>query len=69
MSRTKTTPTPPPKAKKRTNRHTFLLNEDEERVFQRYMEKYRIENQSNFIRKAVMTQIVQRLEEDYPTLF
>ncbi len=59
----------PKKGKKREHRHTFLLNEDEERAFMRYMQKYRVENHSSFIRKVVMTQIIQQFEEDHPTLF
>lgn len=57
------------KKKKRIHRHVFMLNEDEERAFQRYLTKYRVENQSNFIRKVLITNILQRFEEDHPTLF
>ncbi len=65
----KTTPTPARTAKKREHRHTFMLNEDEEKAFERYLKKYRISNRSGLIRKTLMSHIIQRLEEDYPTLF
>jgi hypothetical protein len=58
----RTTPT-------RKNRVSFMLNDDEFRALNRYVEKYKIANQSRFIRETLITSILKRLEEDHPTLF
>lgn len=53
----------------RTHRHVFLLNDEEEKALLRYIAKYRIRNQSKFIRETVVAAIMHQLEEDHPTLF
>ncbi len=53
----------------RKNRVSFMLNDDEFRALNRYVEKYKITNQSRFIRETLITSILKRLEEDHPTLF
>ncbi len=58
-----------PTTSNRTHAHTFLLNDDEEKALQRYIARYRVRNKSRFIREALITTIIRRFEEDYPTLF
>lgn len=53
----------------RAHRHTFMLNEQEERALERYCQRYRISNKSKFIREAVINAILRRFDEDHPTLF
>jgi len=53
----------------RTHRISFLFNEEEMKTFNRHIEKYRIKNQSRFIRETLMTTILKQLEENHPTLF
>ena len=53
----------------RKNRMTFLLNDEEKKAFDRYVRKYRVKNQSSFLRELVMHAIIRQLEEDHPTLF
>ncbi|MBO5849876.1 MAG: hypothetical protein J6S20_04345 [Paludibacteraceae bacterium] len=53
----------------RTHRMTFLLNDEEKKAFDRYVRKYRIKNQSRFLRELVMISVIRQLEEDHPTLF
>lgn len=53
----------------RVHRHTFVLNEQEERALERYCQRYRISNKSKFIREAVINAILRRFDEDHPTLF
>lgn len=53
----------------RKHRMTFLLNDEEKKAFDRYVRKYRIKNQSRFLREVVMLSVIKQLEEDHPTLF
>ena len=47
----------------------FALNKLELAAFNKYCKKYNIVNRSKFIREAVMTAVLKKLELDYPTLF
>ena len=53
----------------RKHRITFLINDDEDKMITRYLEKYKIENKSRWCRETLMRHIFRTLEEDYPTLF
>jgi len=46
-----------------------MLNHREMNVLNAYCEKYKIQNKSKFMREAIMTAILKRLDDDYPTLF
>ena len=46
-----------------------MLNEHEYKVIEKYLKKYKIENKSNLFRTAVMSHVVKRMVDDYPTLF
>jgi hypothetical protein len=53
----------------RTHRQIFTLNDEENKALNRYIEKYRVQNKSKFIREAIMLTIIRKMEEDHPTLF
>lgn len=53
----------------RLHRVSFMLNEHEYKVIERYIKKYKIENKSGFYRSTIVSHVIKRLEEDYPTLF
>ena len=53
----------------RTHRQMFMLNDEEERALNRYIEKYRVRNKSKFIRETSMIAIIRQFENDHPTLF
>lgn len=53
----------------RTHRQVFVLNDEENKVLNRYIAKYKIPNKSKFIRETVMVSIIRKLEEDHPRLF
>lgn len=57
------------KEPKRQHRMTILMSEDEQRIVERYLEKYKITNKSRWLRETVLMFIYQKMEEDYPTLF
>jgi len=53
----------------RNNRTTILFNRREREALNLYCEKYKIGNRSKFMREAIMTEVLKRFDEDYPTLF
>ena len=53
----------------RTHRQIFTLNDEENKALNRYIERYKVQNKSKFIREAVMLTIIRKMEEDHPTLF
>lgn len=48
---------------------SILLNENEQQLIDRYLDKYKITNKSRWLRETVLTFVHKKLEEDYPTLF
>ncbi len=63
--RTKVAPDEP----KRAQRMVCLMSEEEMRIVDRYLRKYRITNKSRWLRETVLMFIYKNMEEDYPTLF
>ncbi|MCL2596058.1 MAG: hypothetical protein FWD66_00020 [Paludibacter sp.] len=53
----------------RTHSHTFMLNDDENRFFMQFLEKYNIENKARFVRQTLICVMLTKTEEDHPTLF
>ena len=53
----------------RNNRTTILFNRREREALNLYCEKYKIGNKSKFMREAIMTEVLKRFDEVYPTLF
>ncbi len=54
---------------KRHLRMVCLLSEEEQRIVDRYLEKYRITNKSRWFRETILMFIYKNMDEDYPTLF
>lgn len=54
---------------KRTHRVAFLLNDEELKAVNRFVERYQVSNTSKFMRETVIRAILKRMEEDHPTLF
>ncbi len=59
------------KGEKLPRKHSIqiLLNEKEKKVLDNYCKKYRISNRSKFIRELVVSEILEQLDKDYPSLF
>ncbi len=53
----------------RVNRKSILFNNRELKAIENYCKKYRINNRSKFMREAIITSILKKFEDDYPTLF
>lgn len=53
----------------RKQKITFMLNEEEYKVINNYLSKYKITNRSRWYRETIISHILRNLEQDYPTLF
>ena len=53
----------------RVYKGTFMLNEEEQKMVDRYLHKYKIANKSRWYRETILSHILKTLEKDYPTLF
>ena len=53
----------------RHQRVVCLVSEEEMRIIDEYLKKYRITNKSNWMRETLLSFIYKNLDEDYPTLF
>lgn len=69
MKKTKPQPATIRKTSTRKNRLNVMLNDDEMRAVNRYIEKYKVKNKSKFIREIIISTILKQFEEDHPTLF
>ena len=55
--------------RRREQRMVCLMSEEEQRIVDRYLEKYKITNKSRWLRETILMFIHKNMEEDYPTLF
>ena len=54
---------------KRINRQTICFNNHELAAINKFCNKYRINNKSKFMREAIITEVLKKFDEDYPSLF
>ncbi len=54
---------------KRSKKKTILLNTHEIQALDKYFKKYKIQNQSKFMRETIMKVVLKRFSDDYPTLW
>jgi len=54
---------------KRIHRKSILFNKREINAINKYCRRYKIKNRSKFMREVIITSILQKLEDDYPSLF
>ena len=54
---------------KRQQRIVCLMSDDEMKIVDRYLERYKITNKSRWFRETVLGFIHKNMEDDYPTLF
>lgn len=53
----------------RNNRIGILFNNRELKAIDAYCKKYKVKNRSKFIRETLLTEVLKRFDEDYPSLF
>ena len=54
---------------KRIHRKSILFNKREIQAIEHYCQKYKIKNKSKFMREMIITLILKKFDEDYPSLF
>lgn len=54
---------------RRINRTSLLFNSREQEAINLYCRKYSVNNKSKFMREVILTEVLKRFDEDYPTLF
>jgi hypothetical protein len=54
---------------KRQQHITCSLSEEEMLIVDRYLNKYKIENKSRWMRETILQFVYKNMQEDYPTLF
>lgn len=69
MKKTKNTATKPKTNPVRHARLSCLVSEEELRIIDSYLRKYKIANKSRWMRETLLAFIHQNLDQDYPTLF
>ena len=58
-----------PSSSPRKERLVTFLSQEEKQMVDNYLNKYRINNRSRWMRETLIRSILQNLELDYPTLF
>ena len=70
MATNKKAPTSTTKASiTRKKRIVAFVSDEEDRLIENYLKKYKIKNKSNWMRETLLAFIYKNLDEDYPTLF
>lgn len=54
---------------KRVNRQAILFNERELKAIDHYCSRFKVNNRSKFMREAIITEVLKKFEENYPTLW
>jgi len=54
---------------KRVHRKELLFNSPELEVIKVYCKRYKIKNQSKFLREAIIAKVLHTFENDHPKLF
>lgn len=65
----KTAPSAPRPNTTRKKRIVAFVSDEEDRLIENYLKKYKIKNKSNWMRETLLAFIYKNLDEDYPTLF
>jgi hypothetical protein len=53
----------------RRNRQALMFNNRELKAIEAYCAKYKVSNRSRFMREAILTEVLKKFDEDYPSLF
>ncbi|MGC9342123.1 MAG: hypothetical protein ACP5E3_05440 [Bacteroidales bacterium] len=53
----------------RKNRQSLLFNNRELKAIEAYCNKYKVTNKSKFMRETILSEVLRKFEEDYPSLF
>jgi hypothetical protein len=54
---------------KRVNKKVIAFNNKELKAIEFYCQKYRVGNKTKFMREAIITHVLKKFDQDYPTLW
>lgn len=54
---------------KRKNKKSILFNNLEIKAIDNYCDQFKIKNKSKFMREAIITEVLKKFDENYPSLF
>ena len=54
---------------KRVHRKELVFNSSEMEVIKIYCKRYKVRNQSKFLREAIISRVLNKFENDHPKLF
>ncbi len=54
---------------KREITQTIRFNSREQSAINQYCEKFKVRNKARFMREAIITEILKKFDENYPTLW
>lgn len=54
---------------RRVNRQQIMFNEHEMNAINNYCKKFKVGNKSKFMREAIITEVLRKFEDNYPTLW
>jgi hypothetical protein len=54
---------------KRLYRKSILFNKREIQAIDHFCKRYKIKNKSKFMREMIITSVLKKFDEDYPSLF
>jgi len=60
---------PTQEALRRVNQKAIRFNEREMNAINHYCQKFKIENKSKFMREAIITEVLRKFDQNYPTLW
>jgi hypothetical protein len=55
--------------RRRVHRKTIVFNSEEQRLIDDYCRRYGVKNRTKLFREAIITVMLQKMVQDYPTLF
>lgn len=53
----------------RRSRQAILFNERELKAIEHYCQRFKVNNRSQFMREAIITEVLRKFEDNYPTLW
>lgn len=53
----------------RKNQQSLRFNNREMKAIEAYCSKYKVTNKSRFMRETIITEVLRKFDEDYPSLF
>jgi hypothetical protein len=54
---------------KRRKRQAIMFNQREMNAINHYCNKFKVDNRSKFMREAIITEVLKKFDQNYPTLW